>query len=81
MNIPFWKMHGAANDFILVDDRDETFPVDDHEWIARMTKRNTGVGSEGIANSFALRPSTEPLRLLPLVRSRAERVEIEMCVR
>ena len=48
MIIPFWKMHGAANDFILVDDREETFPTDDHDWIARIASRNTGVGSEGL---------------------------------
>ena len=34
MNIPFWKMHGAANDFILIDDRDCTFPASDCDWLA-----------------------------------------------
>ena len=28
--IRFTKMHGAGNDFILVDDRAGTFPVHDH---------------------------------------------------
>ena len=48
MNIPFWKMHGASNDFILVDDRVETFPVADAAWLARIASRRTGVGSDGI---------------------------------
>lgn len=48
MNIPFYKMHGAANDFIVVDDRSETFPLADRDWLARVMARNTGVGSEGI---------------------------------
>jgi diaminopimelate epimerase len=48
MNIAFWKMHGAANDFILVDDRDEKFFVSDTQWIARIATRRTGVGCEGI---------------------------------
>jgi diaminopimelate epimerase len=48
MKIEFWKMHGASNDFILVDDRRLTFPVKDKEWLARITARRTGVGSEGI---------------------------------
>ena len=48
MNIPFWKMHGAANDFILVDDRDLTFPADDAIWLADIAARRTGVGCEGI---------------------------------
>jgi diaminopimelate epimerase len=48
MNIKFWKMHGASNDFILADDRGLTFPAKDKEWLARITARRTGVGSEGI---------------------------------
>jgi diaminopimelate epimerase len=48
MNIPFWKMHGAANDFILVDDRSCAFPTTDRDWLVRTMQRRTGVGSEGI---------------------------------
>lgn len=48
MKIPFWKMHGASNDFILVDDRKKNFPVLDKNWIANIASRRTGVGSEGI---------------------------------
>ncbi len=48
MKIPFWKMHGAANDFILVDDRAGTFPADDRDWIAAISRRRTGVGCEGV---------------------------------
>jgi len=48
MEIPFWKMHGASNDFILVDDRKRTFPARDQEWVARIASRRTGVGCEGI---------------------------------
>ncbi|MBN2301492.1 MAG: diaminopimelate epimerase [Lentisphaerae bacterium] len=48
MNIPFWKMHGASNDFILVDDRAKTFPTEDNTWIAKISARRTGVGCEGI---------------------------------
>jgi len=48
MQIPFWKMHGAANDFIVVDDRRLTFPVQDQAWLADVMQRRLGVGSEGI---------------------------------
>ena len=48
MNIPFYKMHGAANDFIVIDDRAGTFPADDRNWLAAIMARNTGVGSEGV---------------------------------
>jgi diaminopimelate epimerase len=48
MKIPFWKMHGACNDFILVDDRARTFPLADRAWLAAIAHRRTGVGCEGI---------------------------------
>lgn len=48
MRIPFWKMHGASNDFILVDDRAGQFPAKDRNWIASLGQRRTGVGSEGL---------------------------------
>ena len=48
MRIPFWKMHGAANDFVLVDDRSRTFPASDGRWIASISSRRTGVGCEGV---------------------------------
>lgn len=56
LNIPFWKMHGAANDFILVDDRHASFPVDDSAWISSITSRRTGVGSEGV---LLIQPSSK----------------------
>lgn len=46
--IRFWKMHGAGNDFILVDDRTGKFPAKDQEWIARISNRRTGIGCEGV---------------------------------
>jgi diaminopimelate epimerase len=48
MKIPFFKMHGAGNDFIVVDDRAGTFPAADAEWIRRITDRRLGVGSDGV---------------------------------
>ncbi len=54
MKIPFTKMHGAGNDFIVVDDRALTFPVDDQTFIERVCARRTGVGCDGI---ILLQPS------------------------
>ncbi len=48
IKIPFYKMHGAANDFIVVDDRAQTFPIHDRAWIARIAARRTGIGCEGV---------------------------------
>jgi diaminopimelate epimerase len=48
MRIDFWKMHGAGNDFILVDDRNLSFPASDTKWLAQICKRGRGIGAEGI---------------------------------
>ncbi len=46
--IPFTKMHGAGNDFVLIDDRAETFPCHDHRRIAALATRPDGIGCEGV---------------------------------
>lgn len=46
--ISFWKMHGAANDFLVIDDRELTFPTNDEAWRRSVMARRTGVGSDGI---------------------------------
>ena len=48
MKIPFVKMHGAGNDFVMIDDRAETFPVADAGFIARLANRPDGIGCEGV---------------------------------
>ena len=48
MKIKFWKMHGARNDFVLLDDRHGTFPVDDRAFITHLTDRHSGIGAEGV---------------------------------
>ena len=48
MTIPFTKMHGAGNDFILLDDRKLALPWQDHHLMAALATRRTGVGSEGV---------------------------------
>jgi len=48
MELPFWKMHGAGNDFILLDDRHLSFPVPDVAFIARLCNRKHGIGSDGL---------------------------------
>jgi len=44
----FWKMHGAGNDFVLIDDRACTFPVHDHIRLAALAGDRTGIGCEGV---------------------------------
>ena len=47
MRVRFTKMHGAGNDFVLIDDRDGAFPRD-RKVLAAVGARGTGVGCEGI---------------------------------
>ena len=46
-NVKFVKMHGAGNDFVLIDDRDERFP-EDYRRVAAMATRRSGIGCEGV---------------------------------
>ena len=48
MKVKFTKMHGAGNDFILIDDRAGNIPWEDHFLMAALATRRVGVGCEGI---------------------------------
>lgn len=48
MKIKFWKMHGARNDFVLIDDRAGTFPANDLPFITHLAARHSGIGAEGV---------------------------------
>lgn len=48
MSIPFVKYSGTGNDFVLVDDRNRTFPEQDTSLIQAMCNRHFGIGSDGI---------------------------------
>jgi len=49
MNLDFLKYEGAGNDFILIDNRNETFSlVDDTETIKKLCDRHFGIGADGL---------------------------------
>jgi diaminopimelate epimerase len=52
----FWKMHGAGNDFVLIDDRERKAPAADGDWVARVCARRTGVGADGL---ILIQPSAQ----------------------
>ena len=48
MRLRFVKMHGAGNDFVMIDDRGGTFPADDPSAVALLANRPDGIGCEGV---------------------------------
>jgi len=48
MNIPFYKYHGAGNDFIMIDNRTHFFPENNTDGIQQLCARNFGVGADGL---------------------------------
>jgi diaminopimelate epimerase len=47
MTLQFHKYHGAGNDFIIVDNRQETFKPDRNA-IAKLCRRKFGIGGDGL---------------------------------
>jgi len=67
-------MHGAGNDFVMVDDRARVFPISDAAFIRRMACRRTGIGCDGI---ILLRPSDSADLRMRFINPDGS--EVEMC--
>ena len=48
MVIPFLKMHGAANDFVVIDHRHPFLPRDLGDLVSRLCDRRRGIGADGL---------------------------------
>ena len=44
----FYKMHGTGNDFIVIDNRQAVFSVNDHNLIKHICRSHTGIGADGL---------------------------------
>jgi len=48
MILNFYKYEGAGNDFILLDDRDSSFPVIHNDLVKKLCDRKFGIGADGL---------------------------------
>jgi diaminopimelate epimerase len=48
VSVPFTKMHGAGNDFVVIDHREPLLPGSRAAWLARVCDRRRGVGADGV---------------------------------
>lgn len=74
MWVPFHKYSACGNDFIVIDDRSVSFPVERSHLISQLCQRRTGVGADGLILLAASARADYQMRIF-----NADGSEAEMC--
>src|SRR5476651_2135416 len=74
-SLPFVKMSGAGNDFVVIDNR-ALSPALTREQIARLCDRHFGIGADGL---LAVEPADQPDADFRMRYYNADGGEAEMC--
>lgn len=48
IKIPFMKLSGAGNDFVIIDNREGIMPYENTDFVTQVCERRMSVGADGV---------------------------------
>ncbi len=76
MQLNFYKYQGTGNDFVVIDDRQKTFAIDNQHLVSHLCDRRFGIGADGL---MLLRPAQTPATDFQMVYFNADGKQSTLC--